>query len=144
LTKKQPQARIVQQKIKSPTIKVGSGYPWTGRGKEPQWKNQKSTKAYDHIASTHGPKRKVRKFQGRMARTGTPQGQWYNSDDWVLAEQLIPKHLGRYIIDFERPIGRVYHPDGSITEGVTRAFIQRNIDGTLNCGYPVTDDFVIK
>jgi hypothetical protein len=123
---------------------VGSAYPWTGHGKEPQWKNPKSTKAYDHIASMHGPKRKSRKFQGRMARTGKRQGQWYNSDDWVLAEQLIPKQPGRYIIDFERSIGRVYHPDGSITEGVTRAFILINTDGTLNCGYPVTDDFVIK
>ncbi len=78
-----------------------------------------------------------------MATTNNNQGQWLNAQDWVEAEQCTPKYPGRYIIDFKRPIGRVYHPDGTITENVNRAFIQRNYDGTLNSGYPVLDSFIL-
>jgi len=49
-----------------------------------------------------------------------------------------------YIIDFKRPVGQVYYPDGSIKENVTRAVIERNFDGTLNFGYPVPDSFVLS
>ena len=78
-----------------------------------------------------------------MATTNNNQGQWLNAQDWVEAEQFTPKYPGRYIIEFKRPIGRVYHPDGTITENVTRAFIQRNYDGTLNSGYPVLNSFLL-
>ena len=61
-----------------------------------------------------------------------------------MAEQLVPKYRGEYIIDFKRPIGRVYHPDRRITENVTRAFIQRNCDGTLNSGYPIVDGVSLR
>lgn len=134
---------IVEQEITDPTIEVGSGCEWQGRGAEPQWNNSKSAKAYDHIERHHGPKLKPEQFRGRVPRTNNNQGQWLNAQDWVYAEQVIPKHPGRYIIDFHRPIGRVYHPDGTITENVTRAFIQRNSDGTLNSGYSVVTSFTL-
>ena len=105
-----------------------------------------SQKAYDHIDSTHGPKKQPDQFWGRIAgsKKKQPQGQWYHAQDWVEAEKRAPKHPGRYVIDFERPIGRVYHADGTtITENVTRAFVQRNRDGTLNSAYPVLDNFVL-
>ena len=47
------------------------------------------------------------------------------------------------MLPFKRPIGRVYHPDGTITENVTRAFIQINYDETLNSGYPVLNRFIL-
>jgi len=135
---------VVQQDIKDCNVTVGSGHPWTGSGKEPQWSNPKSAKAYNHIERHHGPKKKPEELVGRATRTGSPQGQWLNEQDWVIAELLTPKHPGNYVINFKRPIGRVYHPDSTLTDNVTRAFVQRRTDGTINSAYPVTDDFVIK
>jgi hypothetical protein len=137
-------AEVVQQEITNRNIEVGSGCEWRGKGVEPQWDNPKSTKAYDHIERHHGPKLTIEQLRGRATSTSNYQGQWLNPEDWVKAEQVTPKHPGRYVIDFKRPIGRVYHADGSITENVTRAFIQRNNDGTLNCGYPILDSFIIN
>ena len=136
-------ATVVQQEVVNPNVKVGSGEPWTGKGGEPQWSNPKSTKAYDHIESTHGPKVKPNQFEGRMGSTGTSksQGQWYDVNDWVAAEQATPKQPGRYVIDFKRPIGRVYKAGGPPTENVTRAFVRRLPDGTLDTAFPVTDDY---
>ena len=136
---------IVAQKIADPNATVGSGTRWSGKGPEPQWKNPKSTKAYDHIESTHGPKKNQKDFEGRLASTGDPQGQWYDANDWVVAENAAPKQPGTYIIDFGRPVGRVFAQKGSPPiENVTRAFVQRNPDGTLNSAYPVTDSFTLK
>ena len=143
--KTEPSNRVVEQKIKDPNIRAGSGEQWTGKNEPPQWDNPKSTKAYDHIESTHGPKVKPDQFKGRL-ETGEPeQGQWYNAEDWVKAEKLAGKSPGTYVIDFGRPVGRVYRA-GSNTpvEGVTRAFVQRNPDGSLNSGYPVTDNFKLR
>ena len=136
-------AEIMQQRIKEHQLTVGSGQPWTGRGTEPQWSNPQSAKAYDHIERYHGPKKKPGDLLGRAASTGNPQGQWLKEQDWVIAEQLIPKHSGSYVIDFKRPIGRVYYPDGTIIDDVTHAFVQRRSDGTINSAYPVSDDFAI-
>ncbi|HLO87613.1 MAG TPA: hypothetical protein VK203_21765 [Nostocaceae cyanobacterium] len=132
---------IVQQDIINPNLQVGSGCEWIGKGAEPQWDNPKSTKAYDHIERHHGPKVRVDQLRGRAGSKQIPQGQWLSEEDWVKAEQIIPKYPGRYIIDFKRPIGRVYQPDGTIIENVTCAFIKRKDDGTLNCGYPVLNSF---
>mgnify|MGYP003402894521 FL=1 len=130
---------IVEQDIIDSSVEVGSDCEWIGSGTEPQWNNPKSMKAYDHIESYHGPKRKANRFIGRATSTNDDQGQWLNAEDWIMAEQLVPQYSGNYIIDFQHPIGRVYHPDGTITENVTRAFIQRAFDGTLNSGYPVVN-----
>jgi hypothetical protein len=130
-------AEIIEQDIIDSSVEVGSGCEWTGRGTEPQWNKPESTKAYDHIARHHGPQLKPHKLMGRSTSTNKDQGQWLNPDDWVNAEQLIPKCSGKYIIDFQRAIGRVYHPDKTITESVTCAKIERKPDGTLKYGYPV-------
>ena len=53
---------IVESDIIDSTIRVGSGCQWRGRGKEPQWDNPKSTKAYDHIIRHHGTKLKPINF----------------------------------------------------------------------------------
>jgi hypothetical protein len=137
-------AEIIEQDIIDSSVVVGSGCEWTGKGAEPQWNNAKSTKAYDHIARHHGPKLHPHRLMGRATGTKDDQGQWLDAEDWIIAEQLVPKYRGEYIIDFQRPIGRVYHPDRTITENVTRAFIQRNIDGTLNCGYPIVDSVILR
>ncbi|GAB4199318.1 MAG: hypothetical protein Fur006_49890 [Coleofasciculaceae cyanobacterium] len=138
------EVEIVEQDRIDPSIEAGSGCEWKGSGAEPQWTNPKSTKAYDHIERHHGSKLKPARLRGRAARTNNNQGQWLNQQDWVKAEQLTPKHPGRYIIDFQRPIGRVYHSDGTITENVTLAFIKRKPDGTLKSGYPVVDSFSLS
>lgn len=135
---------IIQADIQDQSITVGSGCQWTGKGAEPQWNNPKSTKAYDHISRHHGFKKEPDSLKGRAASTQDDQGQWLNGEDWVKAEQSAPKHPGYYILDFKRPVGRVYHPDGTITENVTRVAIQRNYDGTLNFGYPVVDSVRLK
>lgn len=137
-------AEIVEQFIIDSSREVGSGCEWTGSGTEPQWNNSKSMKAYDHIARHHGPKLKANRLIGRAASTNDDQGQWLDAEDWIVAEQLVPKYLGEYIIDFHRPIGRVYHPDLRITQNVTRAFIQRNFDGTLNSGYPIAEGVSLR
>jgi len=128
---------IIEQDIIDSSVEVGSGCEWRGRGTEPQWNNPKSMKAYDHIARHHGPQLKPHELMGRSTSTNKDQGQWLNPHDWVNAEQWIPKYSGKYIIDFQRAIGRVYHSDGTITESVTCAKIERKPDGTLKYGYPV-------
>jgi hypothetical protein len=134
---------IIEQDIIDSRVEVGSGCEWRGRETEPQWNKPESTKAYDHIARHHGPQLKPHQLIGRVATKGD-QGQWLNSEDWIIAEKLVPKYRGQYIIDFQRPIGRVYHSNRTITENVSRAFIQRNIDGTLNCGYPIVDGVILR
>jgi hypothetical protein len=139
-----PEIEIIEQDIIDLTIQVGSNCEWIGTGSEPQWDNPKSTKAYDHVERHHGPKLKPLRFRGRAASKNQAQGQWLDARNWVKAEQVTPKYPGRYIIDFKRPIGRVYHPDGTVTENVTRAFIRRNLDGTLRAGYPVLNNSTLS
>jgi hypothetical protein len=135
---------IIEADIKDDSIAVGSGCQWTGKGAEPQWNNPKCTKAYDHIERHHGFKKKPDSLKGRAASKKKNQGQWLNNEDWVNAEREAPKYQGRYILDFNRPVGRVYHPDGTVTEDVTRVLIRRNPDGTLKCGYPVLNSDQLK
>ncbi len=135
---------IVESDIIDSTIEVGSGCEWRGTGKEPQWNNLKSTKVYDHILRHHGSRLTPSEIKGRMASSNRDQGQWLNDNDIILAEQVTPKYSGRYIIDFKRPVGRVYHLDGTITENVTRINIKRKPDGTLRYAYPVTETYTLK
>ena len=128
---------IIKADIIDSTIEVGSDCKWIGTGKEPQWDNPKSTKAYDHIIRHHGAKLKSSNLQGRASSKNTDQGQWLNDDDWLQAEKLIPKYHGNYVISFNRPIGIVYHVDGSITKNVFYAEIGRNADGTIKYAYPI-------
>lgn len=128
---------IIEADIIDSTVEVGSGCIWQGKGQEPQWDNPKSSKAYDHIIRHHGSKLKPSNLQGRSASTNHDQGQWLNDQDWVIAEKLIPKYYGLYIIKFNRPIGRVYHSDSRITENLYYVEIGRNADGTIKYAYPV-------
>lgn len=129
--------QIIEADIIDSTIEVGSACIWRGSGKEPQWDNPKSIKAYDHIIRHHGSKLKSNNLLGRAASKKRDQGQWLNDRDWVIAEKYIPNYYGQYIIKFNRPIGRVYHPDGRITENVEYVKIGRNADGTIKYAYPV-------
>ncbi|HBE20783.1 MAG TPA: hypothetical protein DEG17_00990 [Cyanobacteria bacterium UBA11149] len=133
---------IVEADIIDSTVEVGSGCIWRGSGKEPQWDNPKSTKAYDHIIRHHGSKLKSSNLQGRAASNNKAQGQWLNDRDWIIAEKLIPKYYGQYTIKFHRPIGRVYHPDGRITENVCYVQIGRNVDGTIKYAYPIVKPYI--
>jgi hypothetical protein len=135
---------IVEADIIDSTVEVGSGCEWGGTGKEPQWNNLKCTKVYDHILRHHGSRLKPSQIQGRMASINRDQGQWLNDDDIILAEGVTPKYSGRYIIDFTRPVGRVYHRDGTITENVTRINIKRKPDGTLRYAYPVGENYNLR
>lgn len=135
---------IVESDIIDDTIEVGSGCEWRGAGSEPQWDNPKCTKVYDHILRHHGSRLKPAQIQGRMASMNRDQGQWLNDDDIILAEQVTPKYSGRYIIDFKRPVGRIYHRDGTITENVTRINIKRKPDGTLRYAYPVEETYNLR
>lgn len=51
-------------------------------------------------------------------------------------------HPGTYVIDMGRPIGRVYRLDGTVVEDVTRCFIRRLPDGTIDSAFPVLDTYV--
>lgn len=128
---------IVASNIIDNTIEVGSGCQWRGKGNEPQWNNPLSTKAYDHIIRHHGANLKPSNLQGRASSKNIDQGQWLNDQDWLQLEKLIPKYYGNYIIKFQRPVGRVYHSNGSITENVIYAVIGRNADGTIKYAYPI-------
>ncbi|WP_431704917.1 hypothetical protein [Geminocystis sp. CENA526] len=128
---------IVESDIIDNMIEVGSGCKWRGRGNEPQWDNPKSMKAYDHILRHHGAKLNSNNLQGRASSKNVDQGQWLNDQDWLQLEKLIPKYYGNYTIKFNRPIGRIYHTDGRVTENVTYAKIGRNADGTIKYGYPI-------
>lgn len=136
--------KIVEADVLDDTVKVGSGCEWRGNGQEPQWDNARSTKAYDHILRHHGSQLNPSHLQGRMASSHRDQGQWLKNEDIILAEQVAPKYVGRYILDFKRPVGRVYHQDGTITENVTRINLKRKPDGTLRYAYPVTNLFKLK
>jgi hypothetical protein len=136
--------QIVESDIIDSTIEVGSDCEWRGTGKEPQWNNLKSTKVYDHILRHHGSRLTPSEIKGRMASSNRDQGQWLNDNDIILAEKAIPKYSGRYIIDFKRPVGRVYHRDGTIAENVTRINIKRKPDGTLRYADPVTETYNLR
>jgi Pretoxin HINT domain len=131
---------ILAQTIDDDSITVGSGYPWTGNGAEPKWGNVKS-KAYGHALSDHGPKGKASDMQNRANSKGF-QGQWYNAEDIIAAEQMTPPHPGVYVIEFERPIGRVFVKGGSpdtAIQDVSRAFVKRRFDGTIATAYPINN-----
>jgi hypothetical protein len=85
-------------------------------------------------------------MQDRAESKGA-QGQWYDDADIVLAEQVAPKHPGKYLMDFKRSIGRVFvkgQGKDNPVEGVTRFYIQRKPDGTLETTYPVSKNFTLQ
>jgi len=135
---------VEEQVDVDPSLTVGSGERWTGRGKAPQWGNPNSVKAYGHSITEHGPQIDSTRLADRAARTGNQQGQWFDHQDYVRAEQATPKHPGTYRINFHRDIGTVYLPDGSVAVNVTQAVVVRTREGLIRTSYPVTDGFVLS
>ncbi len=119
---------------------VGSGEPWTGTGPEPQWGNPKSTKAYGHSLSDHGPKLDPKNLAGQAKSLETDQGQWLDENGPVEAEQLAPKRPGVFVVSMGRVVGKVYLPDGTVVDA-TKVFVKRRTNGTIATSFPVTDDY---
>lgn len=68
--------------------------------------------------------------------TGNDQGQWYDDQHIVEAEQWAPLTPGPHDIDMGRPIGRVFCLDGSVVD-TQRARVVRAPDLTVRTCYPV-------
>ncbi|HKX28674.1 MAG TPA: hypothetical protein VJ302_13325, partial [Blastocatellia bacterium] len=100
-----------------------------------QWGDPKSA-AYGHSRSEHGSQRPPQQLRDRAAG-GTPQGQYYDNNAIVEAEQRAPTEPGAYEIEMGRPIGRVYMPDGTIKENVTRVRVVRRANGTIKTSFPI-------
>jgi hypothetical protein len=82
-------------------------------------------------------------MQNRAEAKGR-QGQWYDEQDIIEAEKKAPPNPGTYVVEFNRPIGRTFLKGGSAdnpVEGLTRAFVQRRPDGTINTSFPVEDSY---
>jgi hypothetical protein len=111
--------------------------PGEGINVKAKWGNPKSEPAYGHSLSEHGPQRPASQLVDRARGTGNPQGQWYNKDLIVEAEQRAPLSPGPHDIDMGRPVGRVYHPDGSVTEGVRTVRVVRRDNLTVGTSFPL-------
>ena len=68
------------------------------------------------------------------------QGQFYDDATIVEAERRVPKTFGVHIAHFDNPIGRVVHPDGTVTENANKVFVVRKRDGTVRTSYPVIEE----
>lgn len=112
-----------------------------------QWGNPASRPAYGHSQSRHGSKKRSQKLIDRAHGTGEPQGQFYDDIIIVEAERMTRKQptFGQggnlHLAEFNKPIGRVYHPDGNVTENVTKVLVVRRPDSTVKTSYPITDEY---
>ncbi len=96
-----------------------------------QWGKPESKPAYGHSQTRHGAKRPNQELIDRARGINEPQGQFYDDAVIVEAERLTreepvfgPQNNCQIAL-FGEPIGRVYQPDGSITENVTKVLIIR-------------------
>jgi hypothetical protein len=114
----------------------------------------KSASAYDHSLNEHGATRPAKELADR-AKTkkdpatrlpGNQMGQWYNDQLVIELDQRFPNNgIGRpEIVDFGRPVGRVYLPDGRVISDVTTCSIMRYPDGTFNNAFPALPDAVFR
>lgn len=110
--------------------------PGEGVGVDAQWGNAKSGKAYGHARSEHGAQRPPQQLKDRARTKGTSQGHFADDLAIVQAEQRAPLEAGQHIVTLDRPAGRVYHPDGTVTEGVSTVLVVRNKDLTVKTSYP--------
>lgn len=104
-----------------------------------QWGNPKSLPAYGHSRLQHGAHLPLQSLKDRAQNLSTPQGQFYDDVTIVDAERKAPKLRAAYIVPYSNGIGRVVHPDGTITENVTKVLVVRKIDGAIRTSYPITD-----
>jgi hypothetical protein len=109
---------------------------------------------YDHAVDEHGANRPAKEFMDR-AKTkpdpvtkipGNQIGQWYNDQLIVELDQRFPNNGigGAEIVDFGRPAGRVYLPDGRVISDVTTVRIIRYPNGSFNNAFPVLPDAVFQ
>jgi len=108
-----------------------------------QWGNPKSIPAYGHSRLQHGSHISLQSLIDRARELNTPQGQFYDDMTIVESERKTPKQRGSYIIIDDKPggIGRVIHPDSTITENVTKVLVVRKANGTLRTSYPITNQY---
>ncbi|MBK8209064.1 MAG: RHS domain-containing protein [Rhodospirillales bacterium] len=111
--------------------------PGEGTNVDADWGNPKSTKAYGHSRSEHGAQRPGQQLADRARGKGTDQGQFHDNDSIVEAEQRAPITAGEHTVEMGKPVGRVYHPDGSTSENVTKVKVIRKPDGSVRTSYPV-------
>lgn len=102
-----------------------------------KWHNPKSVVAYGHSVSRHGSKRKKEQLLDRARNTGNDQGQWIDDMFIVEAQKLAPSKPGAHVVEMDKPIGRVFCPDGSIVENVKKARVIRKSDLTVRTSYPI-------
>ncbi len=114
----------------------------------------KGKSAYDHSLNEHGSDRPAKELMDR-AKTkkdpatrlpGNQMGQWYNDQLVIELDQRFPNNgIGQpEIVDFGRPVGRVYLPDGRVISDVTTCSIMRYPDGTFNNAFPALPDAVFR
>ena len=102
-----------------------------------QWGNPRSVAAYGHSMNRHGSQRPPQQLKDRARSTRTPQGQFYDNNTIVEAEQRAPVSPGVYDIPMGRPVGRVYMPDGTVVQDATRVRVIRRPDGTIETSFPI-------
>ena len=108
-----------------------------------QWGNPKSIPAYGHSRLQHGSHISLQSLIDRARELNKPQGQFYDDMTIVELERKAPKRRGSYIVTDDKSggIGRVIHPDGAITENVTKVLLVRKADGTVRTSYPITNQY---
>jgi hypothetical protein len=115
-----------------PTRQPGEG---VASNRSLKWGSPKSP-AYGHSQIRHGVKRPAQKLKDRARTKRKQQGQYYDDKFIVEAEQRAPLTPGEHIVPMGRPVGRAYHPDGTVTENVTSVLVVRRADDTLITSYP--------
>jgi hypothetical protein len=73
----------------------------------------------------------------RAKGTGADQGQWSDSKFIVEAEQLAPLQPGGHTVLMQKPIGKVFTPNGGVIENVDRAIVVRQNDLSVRTSYPI-------
>jgi hypothetical protein len=75
----------------------------------------------------------------RVVGRGQPIGQWYNDQLIAEADARFPWNGARRVsdVDFGRPVGRVFLPDGLVISDVRFVRIIRNADGSFDNAFPI-------
>ena len=105
-----------------------------------QWGKPESRTAYGHSQLRHGQRIPLQSLKDRARSLNKPQGQFYDDATIVEAERRVTKTFGVHIAHFDNPIGRVVHPDGTVTENANKVLVVRKRDGTVRTSYPVIEE----
>lgn len=117
-----------------PTRTPGQGISYAGKI---QWGNPSSRPAYGHSQSEHGRKRPAEELRDRARTTNNPQGQFYDDNTIVQAEQRAPLTPGAHDVPMGRAVGRVHMPDGTVVENVTTVRVVRRDDLRVDTSFPI-------